>query len=62
MHMEKYRCRHISCVSTLEVFLYLLYINLHYNNNCFDKDCPDVTSLDHFLNCYLFFPQFRNYI
>ena len=55
MYMEKYRCRHISCVSTLEVFFYLLYINLHYNNNCFDKDGPDVTSLDHFLNCYLFF-------
>ena len=37
------------------VFLHLLYINLQYNNNCFDKGEPDVTSIDHFLNCYLFF-------
>ena len=55
MYMEKYRCRHISCVSTLEVFLHILYINLQYNKNCFDRVGPDVTSLDHFLDYYLFF-------
>ena len=50
-----YRYRHISCVSTPEVFLHLLCINLQDNNNCFAKGGPNVTPLDHFFNCYFFF-------
>ena len=55
IYREMYRCSHLYCVSTPEVLLHLLCINLQDNNICFAKGGPGEIPLDHFLTYYLFF-------